>query len=156
MFKSSNGFTLIELVAAVAIVGILAAIAIPSYQDSVMKSRRADAQGALEGFANKMEQHFTESNSYCDVGGTGGAAVTNCGTATNDTGSPSIYYTQSPVDGNGTKFYNLTISAAAPSTYTLQATPINAQAGDKCGVLTLNNTGGRAATKSGTAVTDCW
>lgn len=157
MVNRSDGFTLIELVAAVAIVGILAAIAIPSYQDSVSKSRRADAEGALEGLANKMEQHFTEVNSYCDAGGTGGAAVTNCGTATNDTGSPSITnYTQSPIEGNGTKFYNLTINAAGPTTYTLQATPINAQAGDKCGVLTLNNTGGRAATKNGTAVQHCW
>ena len=57
---NTKGFTLIELMIAVAIVGILAGIAYPSYQDSVRKSRRADAQGALLGFANAMERYFTQ------------------------------------------------------------------------------------------------
>ena len=61
---NTKGFTLVELMIAVAIVGILASIAYPSYQDSVRKSRRADAKGALLGFANAMERHFTENNSY--------------------------------------------------------------------------------------------
>ncbi|MFI3186333.1 MAG: prepilin-type N-terminal cleavage/methylation domain-containing protein, partial [Methylococcaceae bacterium] len=59
MKQSQAGFTLIELMVTVAIVGILAAIAYPSYQDSVRKSRRADASGALLGLANAMERHFT-------------------------------------------------------------------------------------------------
>jgi prepilin-type N-terminal cleavage/methylation domain-containing protein len=61
---SKNGFTLIELMIVVAIIGILASIAYPSYQESILKSRRADAKGALLGFANAMERHFTETNSY--------------------------------------------------------------------------------------------
>jgi type IV pilus assembly protein PilE len=139
MYKKNNGFTLIELMVAVAIVGILAAIAIPNYQDSVKKSRRSDAQGALTAFANKMEQHFTQTSSYCDAAGAGGATVTNCGTSKEDTGSPTIFSTQSPVD-SGTKYYDLTINAVSDTTYTLRATPISgAQAGN--GILQLTNTG---------------
>ena len=135
---NTHGFTLIELMITVAIVGILASIAYPSYQDSVMKSRRADATGALLGFANAMERRFTETNSYCNAGGVDGADT--CGDGTNDTGSPSIYATTSPVDG-GTPYYNLTINAVSPSTYTLRATPTGAQAGD--GVLQITQTGAR-------------
>ena len=53
---TTKGFSLIELMIAVAIVGILAGIAYPSYQESVRDSRRADAKGALLGFANSMER----------------------------------------------------------------------------------------------------
>ncbi len=109
---NTKGFTLIELMITVAIVGILAGIAYPSYQDSVRKSRRADAQGALLGFANAMERYFTVNNSYLGA----------------------------PVDG-GTPYYNLTISAAASNAYTLQATPINSQAGD--GFMQISGTGVR-------------
>ena len=65
--NKQKGFSLIELMITVAIVGILASIAYPSYQDSVMKSRRADAKGALLGLANTMERNFTTSNSYVGV-----------------------------------------------------------------------------------------
>jgi len=75
-----NGFTLIELMIALAIVGILAAIAYPSYQDSVMKSLRTDATGALLGLANAMERHFTETNSYLGAG-----------TDAGNTGIPTIF-----------------------------------------------------------------
>ena len=78
MTQKQQGFTLIELMVTVAIVGILAAIAYPSYQSSVIKSRRADAEGVLLGLANAMERHFTESNTYLGAG-------------TTDTGAPSIY-----------------------------------------------------------------
>ena len=67
MKQPQNGFTLVELMITVAIVGILASIAIPSYQDSVMKSRRADAKAALLGLANTMERNFTTTNSYVGV-----------------------------------------------------------------------------------------
>jgi type IV pilus assembly protein PilE len=155
MQNKINGFTLIELMIVVAIVGILAGIAYPSYVDSVQKSRRSDATGALLGFANAMERRFTETNSYCNVGGTGGADT--CGDGTNDTGSPTIYPTQSPIDG-GTKYYDLTINAVTASTYTLYAAPTGAQANDKCGTLTLTQTGARNITgqASGITATDCW
>jgi len=138
-----QAFTLIELMVAVAIVGILAGIAYPSYQDSVMKSRRADAKGALLGFANAMERHFTETNSYLGAGTTNG-----------NTGIPTVFSATSPVDG-GTAYYNLTINAATAASYTLNAAPTGAQANDKCGTLSLTQTGVRGISTA-IPVADCW
>ncbi len=128
--NKQKAFTLIELMVTVAIVGILASIAIPSYQSSVMKSRRADAQGELLGFANTMERYFTEHSTY--VG-----APANAGTA----------------------YYDLTVStnpAVTASTYTLNATPKGTQAGDKCGTLTLTHTGNKGFTGTGGSIAECW
>ena len=136
--KLQKAFTLIELMIVVSIIGILAGIAYPSYQDSVIRSRRADAKGALMSFTNAMERHFTENNSYCDAGGAGGAS--SCGTATNDTGSPSVFSTVSPVDGTDV-YYNLTIKAVTATTYNLLATAVNSQAGD--GNLEISSTESR-------------
>lgn len=140
--KKTKGFTLIELMIVVAIIGILAAIAYPSYQDSVRKSRRGDCAGALAGLANAMERYFTINNTY--VGAT-------LGTAAGD-----IYTNQCPVDG-GTATYNLSISAAAATTYIIQAAPTGAQSGDTCGSLTLTNTGVKGVTgATGKTWQDCW
>ena len=149
---SPKGFTLIELMVVVAIVGILAGIAYPSYQDSITKSRRADAKGALLGLANAMERHFTETNSYCDAGGAGGAS--NCGGATNDTGTPSIYTLQSATAAN----YTFTINVATATTYTLHAARTTVQGNDKCGTLTLTQTGARGISGADLGITaaDCW
>lgn len=162
MKQTQAGFTLIELMITVAIVGILASIALPSYQDSVMKSRRADAKGALLGFANTMERYFTVNNSYCDAGGTGGANSCFAGstdTGANDTGSPAstVYPSTSPVNG-GDVYYNLTINAATANAYTLYATPTGVQSADKCGTLTLTQTGARGVTNQNAGITaaDCW
>mgnify|MGYP003392402640 CR=1 FL=1 len=145
--SKEKGFTLVELMIVVAIVGILAGIAYPSYQGSVMKSRRADAQGALLGFANAMERYFTEGNTYLGAAGTDATPL--------DTGSPRIYSATSPV-GGGTAYYNLTISAATASSYTLSATRTGAQATDECGTLTLTQTGVKSAVKDGVIVASCW
>ncbi len=61
---SARGFTLIELMIVVAVIAILAAIAYPSYQDSVRKSRRADAKAALLDLAQFMERNYTTANRY--------------------------------------------------------------------------------------------
>jgi type IV pilus assembly protein PilE len=145
MKQTQRGFTLIELMITVAIVGILASIAYPSYQSSVMKSRRADAQGALLGFENAMERYFTVKNKYTGAG-VGGA----------DTGAPDpIIYTISSETAN---FYTVTISAATDSTYTLNATPTGAQTNDECGTLTLTHTGVKdvSGADSGVTAADCW
>jgi type IV pilus assembly protein PilE len=132
---NSTGFTLIELMIVVAIIGILAAIALPSYQDSVRKSRRADAKSDLMGLANAMERHFTEQNTYC------GTASSDC------TGSP-IVYTTNP---QNTNYYSFDIDATA-TTFTLTATPKGAQASDTCGDLTLNWHGEKSSADN----TVCW
>jgi len=146
--KRLHGFTLIELMIVVAIIGILASIAYPSYQDSIRKSRRADAKGALLGFANAMERFYTETNTYCGAG-TDDAS----GDCEDALGLSTIYSATSPVDG-GTAFYNLTISVATATTFTLSAAPTSAQSADSCGTLTLQHTGAKGVSSS--TVADCW
>jgi len=153
MTKRNAGVTLIELMIVVALIGILASIAYPSFQEQVRKTRRADATGALMGLAAALEREYTSNGDYCDAGGAGGGNV--CGDGGNDTGTPSVYSGVSPVDG-GTVAYNLTISAmnAAGTTFTLRATPTGPQTDDICGFLELDNTGARDMESSTLAV--CW
>lgn len=143
---SSKGFSLIELMMTVAIVGILTSIAYPNYQASVGDSRRADAKAALLGLANAMERHFTENNTYLGAGTTGG-----------NTGVPTVYFATSPIDG-GTAYYDLTINAVDASTYTLNATPVatSAQAGDVCGTLAITQTGVKSFSGVSGSVAKCW
>lgn len=134
--KHQPGFTLIELMITVAIVGILAAIALPSYQNSVMKSRRGDAKSDLLGLANAMERHFTVNNTYC------GAASGGCD------GTPSIYDT----NPQNAAYYTFDITADA-STFTLTAQPEGSQADDPCGTLSLTQDGRRTTS---TNADGCW
>jgi len=153
MKQTHQGFTLIELMITVAIIGILAGIALPSYQDSVRKSRRADVKTVLLGLANAMERLYTVSNSYCDAAA-GGTLIANCGTTIEDTGTSSIY----TIPPETASFYTVTISAATNNSYTLSAARTGAQSNDKCGTLTLTNTGVKGVTGADTGVTaaDCW
>lgn len=149
MKLKNRGFTLIELMIVVAIIGLLASIVYPNYQETVEKSRRSDVKGAMIGFANAMERYFTVNNTYL------GAAGTNAVPA--NTGLSRIYAIQSPV-GGGTATYDLKINAAAAASYTLIAERTGSQANDKCGDLTLTQTGLKGLTNAdgGVVVADCW
>jgi len=136
---SSGGFSLIELMIVVVVISVLAAIALPSYLDSVRKSRRADAKTALVQLAQFMERNFSLAQRYDkDSAGTGVA----------------LPFTQAPVD-SPTKYYDLTVSTPTQNTFTLTATPISgtSQESDVCLNLTLDNAGARGTSSSRT---DCW
>lgn len=129
------GFSLIELMIVVAIIGIIASIAYPSYQGYVTDARRTDAQGALTAFTSAMERHYTETGSYLGAGQGG-----------SDTGTPAIFAAEAPVDG-ATKYYDLAIFAVKRNSYTLTATPKGVQSGD--GAIRIFSTGKREWNKDG-------
>ena len=137
-----KGFSLIELMVTVAIIGILAAVALPSYQNYVMQSNRAVAKAILLENAQFMEQFYTENSRYDQTAGAGGVPLA----------APRI--TQSPRPGGGGAIqYNISFQAIAANNFTLQAIPTGSMAGDICGTLTLTNTSVQGA--AGT-VAACW
>lgn len=139
-FSKHRGFTLIELMIVVVIVAILGGIALPSYQDHVVSSRRADAQGALMGLSQAMERYYTERGTY--VGAADGSNV------------PTVYPSTSPSDGS-TVQYNLRVTTLTATNYVLTATPTGGQAG-RDGNLTLDSLGAKTWTNADGGVRNCW
>lgn len=127
--ERQRGFTFVELMIVVVIVGLIAAFAYPSYNDYVERTRRSDAQGALMEFAAAMERYYASNNSYLGAATGGG-----------NTGAPGIFPDEAPLEGDN-KFYDLTIAAATGTAFTLRATPKGIQAND--GILELDSTGAK-------------
>lgn len=137
MHGRKRGFTLIELVITIAIVAILAAIAIPSYQNSMFRARRADGREMLQRVASAEERFYTNRNVYTADLTT--AAGLNLITADSEAGHYTLAIV---VDATG-------------QTFTLTATPAGDQVGDRCGNLTVNNVGARGFSGSETNGS-CW
>ena len=142
----ATGFTLIELMIAVAILGILASVALPSYQNYVRQSNRAVAKSLLYENVQFMERFYTQNNQYDATVGADGVA--NRG---GDDIAVALPITQSP--RNGTAQYNISLQAVTDNTFVLQAIPTGTMTGDVCGTLTLTHTGLQGADGN---VADCW
>ncbi len=132
-----GGFTLIELMVVVAIVGILVGIALPSYQDSVRKGRRGQAKADLVELAQRVERWRTVNNTY--TGFVMGA---------DDDQSPR----------QGAPAYNVALAIPNDNEFTLTATPVGGQTADvRCMELTINQAGQKTVGGGATGtVADCW
>lgn len=125
-----DGFTLVELLVCLSLIGILLGIALPVYQEHIQRVRRVDAQKSLVELAQSLERFYTSRGSY--IGAT-------------------LPFAQSPRSA-GQVFYRLGfVGEPDESGYVLQAEPVGAMARDACGVLTLTSSGLRGA-----ATERCW
>ena len=118
--RKSQGFTIVELIIAIAIVGILAAIAIPSYQQHLKKGRRADAQQFMSQMAQKQQQFLMDARTYAGT----------------------LAELQMTPPTSVTNFYDLSVAAGGPPpSFTVTAKPKMGTAQEGDGDLTIDNNG---------------
>lgn len=135
-----RGFTLVELMIVVVIIGILAAVAIPAYGSYAFRARRADAQELLLRIASAQERFYATNNHY--------GSLTEIGFD-----NPAL---------SAKRFYSVTVDVASASTtqtYTATAAAQGPQATDKCGSLRINNAGAKTpgpASASSNSNGRCW
>jgi type IV pilus assembly protein PilE len=126
-----RGFTLIELMIVLAVIGIILAIAVPSYNSQIRKTRRAEATARLQQIAVLEEKFRSENPGYTNAWARLG-------------GDPEV-----PADSNLAKFYNWAITltapaAGTPAAFTVTATAVGDQTADAgCGTLSISSPGTR-------------
>ena len=151
--RPPRGFTLIELMITVAIVGILAAVAYPSYLEQVAKGRRTEAKAILLQANQWMERFYAENYRYDQ--NTAAVAVT-------DTALFAGRFSQSPPPPGGAA-YTIGLTNLAAQTYRVQAARTGSMSADACGDFVITHTGakgilnyGARFTSESAAVAECW
>lgn len=123
--KRIKGFSLIELMIAVVIVGILAAVAVPSYQNYVIKANRAAAQAFMMDVDSRQKQYLLDARSYLDVADNSGFSALGMAVPT-----------------DVSSFYDVTVATSSPPpAFTITAEPIAGTRQANDGTLTLNSSG---------------
>lgn len=138
------GFTLVELMIVVAIIGILAGVAVPAYTKYVTKANRSAVQGYMLQIASREEQYLADARTYATLGTLGLTAPAEVD------GKYTVVATV--ITDNAHADY---IAGAALPQYVITATPIGSQLANDttCGVLTLNSLGTKGSVG---AVSECW
>ena len=133
----SHGFTLIELMITVAVIGILAAVAYPAYLDQVRKARRADAQATLLSISARQQQMLLDTRSYAAA-----AAAADI---------PAALNISVPNTVSQTYDISIAVGTATVPSFVATATPKGTQSADKCNVMSINQTGSKSP-----AIATCW
>jgi len=136
--SSSNGFTLLELIIVVTIIGLIVTIAYPVYTNHMTTARRAEGKTALLDLQVLMEQYFSTHNSYATA------------TIATDPITDVLSTANTAHD-----WYRLQITNQTATTYTLTATPNDEQTDALCGTLSVDQLGNKANTGTGT-IQQCW
>lgn len=132
--KAQKGFTLIELMIVVAIIGILAAIAFPSYTQYVRRGKAAEATSTLADLKNRMEQYFQDNKTYANTGGLTAPCSPAAGVA---------------------KYFSYSCTAQTATNFTLTASPVSGQGVDNFS-FTIDETGAKTSNYDGTTGGTCW
>jgi len=139
MPNKMRGFTLIEAMIVVAILGIIVAFGYPSYRDQVIKSRRAEGMGELLELADRLERYYSDKGTY--AGATLGNSNTDIFHATTAKG----HYTLAIVDAETNNIQ-----------FAVTATPINGQEDDKCHTFKLTSQGIETVSGGSLTADECW
>ena len=151
MSRAVRGFTLIELIIAVAIVAVLASVAYPAYQSYVRKGHRAAAQAFMMNVAQRQQNYLINSRSYA-------TSLTSLGfPADTLAGFPSDH----PVKSRVAPYYtvgsaNLGVLAGPPPSFTLELTPIASSMQASDGSLCVTNAGGRTRHCQSGGTAEAW
>lgn len=146
--KSSAGFTLVEVMIVVAIVGILAAIAIPSYVDSVRRGARADARAAMLTMMQQQERFFTQNNTYQVVLANAASATFKNWSGDGGFASAKWIVAAAGCGTAGDAIDNCVALTAAPQTSKWQDTEVSS--------MTLNSRGVATCTPASVPQSTCW
>jgi len=158
--RAQRGFTLMELMITVAVVGILAAIAYPSFTEQIARSRRTEAQTILLSGQQWMERFYSENYRYDQ---------NSASTLVTDSSQFPSRFSTSPVAGQGAPLYTIAVSTPTRDSYTITATRRagSNMATDRCGDMTVDHLGRRSlvdstyntakvGTTKAAAIAYCW
>jgi type IV pilus assembly protein PilE len=134
------GFSLVELLVVLVIMGVLSAVALPAYTRYVQRGHRTEAMAALLESQHFMERYYSANGQYLSPAN----AV------------PLLPQRLQGIPSQGTVRYQLSVREATVKSYVLQAVPEGSMAGDICGSLTINQTGLRGVLNSTRSVAECW